>query len=175
MRHALARRLIRPALAALAGGMLLTGAPALAAGAPAQAAKPKGTLGPFGYRGVKLGMTAAQARATGKIRREASQGQCSAWDYRTRQTSRNGPDVLVSRRYGVAAILVDQRVRTPRGIGIGSTRKQLRRAYPDVRRAESGFLYAPAPRNREAHYVFVLSDRRITQLGLILNEQDCAN
>lgn len=86
MKHATVRRLGRPALvAALAGGMLLTG---LAPTAVAESAG--GKLGPFGYGGLTLGMSAKKAQATGKIVRKPFQGPCAAWDLKAHPTGRDG-------------------------------------------------------------------------------------
>nr|BFE80211.1 hypothetical protein GCM10020093_028120 [Planobispora longispora] len=61
------------------------------------------------------------------------------------------------------------------GIGIGSTRRQLRRAYPDLETAGSGFPIAAVPRNPNAHYYFLLSGRKVSQMALVLKGQDCMN
>ncbi|GIH77026.1 hypothetical protein [Planobispora longispora] len=173
MKHATARRLSRPALvAALAGGMLLTGGVPAAEAAPADG---KRKLGAFGHRGVKLGMSVEQARATGKLVRTGNWANCSEWEFRTGPRHRGGPDVLISRRHGVAVIIVGEGVKTSRGIGIGSTRRQLRRAYPDLETAGSGFPIAAVPRNPNAHYYFLLSGRKVSQMALVLKGQDCMN
>ncbi|MBG0818532.1 hypothetical protein [Planomonospora sp. ID82291] len=167
--------------AALTASLLLGGAgtadaaatASTTAAAPgASAAAPKGRFGPFGYRGVKLGMSAAKARATGKISRVSAAGTCSTWRFRTPPRAYLG---ISKRLRAVAYIEAPRSVRTPRGIGIGSTRKQMRQAYPKVRRGPSGVFYAPLPRNPKGDYVFVLSGGRIKQMVMTLDRQDCGN
>ncbi|GGS70012.1 hypothetical protein GCM10010156_30990 [Planobispora rosea] len=177
MKSLTARRLNRSALvAALAGGVLLAGAvPAATAettGSATRAAHAKSTLGPFGYGGVKLGMSAKQARATGKITRTDSSGPCSAWALKAHPT---GQGLLISRRVGVAVIFAPRGVATPQGIKLGSTAKQLKKAYPRLKESASGYPYASVPGNPKAHYIFLLRNGKIYQLGLALNRQDCAN
>nr|BFE80957.1 hypothetical protein GCM10020093_035580 [Planobispora longispora] len=122
MGNATVQRLSRPALvAALAGGVLLAGALPVAAAGPtastasaASAAYAKGTLGPFGYGGVKLGMSAKQAKATGKIKRTGDTGTCTTWILKAHP---NAQGLLISKRYGVAAIFAPKGVATPRASG----------------------------------------------------------
>ncbi|MBG0832866.1 hypothetical protein HS041_34775 [Planomonospora sp. ID67723] len=173
MKHAVVRRLGRSVLVAvLAAGMLLAAAPAAVA-EPDAATKRK--LGPFGYRGVKLEMSVEEARATGKIVRRTHSRPCSAWDFRTPPHRSDGSDLFISRRYGVAAIFAPEGVKTRRGIEIGSTRRQLERAYPRLERNMSGYFTAPVPKNPRAYFYFFLSGGRVADMGLILNHQDCAN
>ncbi|GAA3447464.1 hypothetical protein [Planomonospora venezuelensis] len=178
MKHTVVRRLGRTVLAAaLAGGMLLTGgaAAAVAESAAAPVPAPERKLGPFGYRGVKLEMSLREARETGKIVRTARSGRCSEWNFRTGPNRRNGPDLFISRRHGVAAIFAAEGTETRRGIEIGSTRRQLERAYPDLERVASGYFIASVPRNPEAHFAFLLSGGEVRQMALVLNRQDCGN
>ncbi|GIH94734.1 hypothetical protein ACFFMN_03445 [Planobispora siamensis] len=179
MKHAAVRRPGRPALvAALAGGMVLTGGVPAAHAEPVASAAPakvEAKLGPFGYRGVEPGMSAREARATRKIVRTGGWRNCTEWDFKTGPHHRTGPDVLISRRYGVAAVFAGEGVETPRGIGIGSTRRQLERAYPNLSTAGSGYPVATVRKNPKVFYFFLLDGGRIYQMGLVLKRQDCAN
>ncbi|MEV4570402.1 hypothetical protein AB0K12_42180 [Nonomuraea sp. NPDC049419] len=157
--------------AVLAGGaLLLTASPALA-----ETAGP--TLGPYGYGTVKLGMSAAKARATGKIviKRRAGAFGCAGYDLRASPTGRNNVGVYVSKRVGVAVILARKGMRTPRGIGLGSTMMQVKRAYPGLRTAPSGFRFVTVPGNPRAYYAFLQSKGKVRQLVLALDRQDCVN
>ncbi|GAA4913461.1 hypothetical protein HD597_010486 [Nonomuraea thailandensis] len=162
-------RLGRPALAAvLAGGiMLATGTPALAERKP--------LLGPTGYGSVKLGMTAAQARATGKLVRKSVRGSlptCTTWDLKEQRYGDNRAGVFISKKHGVVAIAAPGSVRTPQGIGRGSTVAQLRRAYPDFRLDADGPI-AGVPGNRKATYVFHISKTKVLGVAIYLKKQDC--
>lgn len=178
---------VRPAavVAALVGGaLLLTAAPAGAvAAAPGggdggaratAAASGRNDFGPYGYRGVKLGMTAKQAKATGKIKLKLRDG-CSGWDYKAHPNPADHVSLYISPRRGVAVIFAPKGVRTPRGIGVGATLRQVKKVYPRVREEISGW-YATVPGNRKAYYYFGVNERgKLEELGLGLKNQDCVS
>ncbi|GII00391.1 hypothetical protein [Planobispora takensis] len=177
------RRPGRTALvAALVGGGLLGGAaPATAAGSTASAAvseatvgKPA-TLGPFGFGGVRLGMSAKQARATKKIVRRSGYSPCTGWDLKAYPAGRDNVGMLISDRRGVAIIYAPKGVRTPQGIKIGSTAGQMIKAYPRLKQSNSGYATVTVPGNPKATYRFLLSHGEIYQVALALKNQDCAN
>jgi hypothetical protein len=89
-------------------------------------------------------MTAKQAKATGKIvlKMSAGQGACSGWDLKAHPTGKDTVGLYVSKKRGVAVIFAWKGVKTPEGIGIGSTMKQVKKAYPRLKTAASGFPYA---------------------------------
>ncbi|WP_433433373.1 hypothetical protein [Nonomuraea sp. CA-141351] len=166
--------------AVLAGGALLTaGTPALAqtsaqAGAQTTA---KTTLGPYGYGKVRLGMSEKQAKATRQIvlKMPSEDGLCSGWDLRAHPSGKNAVGLYISKKKGVAVISAPKGVKTPEGIGIGSTMKQIEKAYPNVRTPEDGYPSVRVPGNRKAYYAFLLEKGKVHDLLIGLNSQDCTN
>ncbi|GAA4937391.1 hypothetical protein HD597_004690 [Nonomuraea thailandensis] len=158
-------------VALLAGGALaaVTAAPAVAAKEPA--------LGPYGYGSVKLGMSATKARATGKIvlRMPAGAGPCSGWNLRARPAGKGRVGLYISKRVGVAVILAQKGMRTPQGIGLGSSAKQVRKAYPGLRTSPSGIVHTTVPGNPKAYYAFLYAKGKVRELAFGLDKQDCIN
>jgi hypothetical protein len=162
-------------IAILAGGALL------ATATPAQAAKAtetaKTTLGPSGYGKVRLGTSAKNAKATGKVvlKMPAGEGACSGWDLTAHRTGKNSVGLYISKKRGVAVIFAPKGVETPEGIGIGSTMKQVKKAYPGLRTAVSA-PYVSVPGNSKAYYAFFAGKKGvIEELALGLDTQDCVN
>ncbi|MWA05548.1 hypothetical protein F8568_035335 [Actinomadura sp. LD22] len=141
-------------------------------GAPSRAA----TLGPLGYGALRLGMTARQLRGSGllvgKVR--AGANGCSGYDLRTRRTPKGSVGVYYSARYGIVSIFAVGGMRTPQGIGVGSTLAQVKHAYPKLANGVNG-ASAPVPGNPKAVYSLLLSGGRVASLALDLAGQNCHN
>jgi hypothetical protein len=150
-----------------AGALVLTGTPALAAPT---------TLGPHGYGKVRLGMSAKRAAATGAVvlKRRAGDGACAGWDLKAHPTGRDSVGLYISKKLGVAAIFAAKGVKTPKGIGIGSTMRQVKKAYPAMRTSESGISSVVVPGNPKARYLFGASAKgKLVELALTRVGQDC--
>jgi hypothetical protein len=157
------------------GAALVAGA-LLVSGATAANAQTKPMLGPYGYGAVKLGMTVKQATATGKIvKKRPGNGGCSGWDLKAFPTSKNEVGIYLSPKVGLAAIFAAKGMKTPENIRIGSTRKQLKAAYPRIRKDVHDFYVTKVPGNKKAYYTFTVSRGKVVQYGIALNNQDCFN
>ena len=148
----------------------------LVAGAASAVAEAKPTrLGPHGYGAVKLGMTAKQAQATGKVVKKLDGGgaSCSGWDLKAFKTPKNSVGLYISPRVGLAAIWAPKGVKTPQGIRIGSTYKQLKAAYPGIKKDFHGYYVVTVPGNKKAYYTFTVTRGKVTEYGIALRNQDC--
>ncbi|UBU18171.1 hypothetical protein [Nonomuraea gerenzanensis] len=170
-------------VALLAGGALaaVAAAPALATpalAAPALSTVAKTTLGPYGYGAVKLGMSATKARATGRIvlKQRAGAGPCSGWNLKAHPAGKDRVGLYISKRVGVAVILAQKGMRTPQGIGLGSSARQVKKAYPKLRVSPAGISYVTVPGNPKAYYAFLYTKgNKVRELAFGLNRQDCVN
>ncbi|MBE3012683.1 hypothetical protein IL992_26325 [Microbispora sp. NEAU-D428] len=162
--------------AALAGGLDLTGVGAARAAATSANATTSagGTFGPYGYGGVRLGMTLKQAEATRKIVKKLDEGQCSGWDLKAHPTGRDGVGLYISKDLGVALIEAPKGVKTPEGIKVGSTLKQVKKAYPRLD-TTGNYPVAVVPGNPKALYYFLSYRGKVYELALALKNQDCTN
>ncbi|MEU6427291.1 hypothetical protein ABZ860_15480 [Microbispora sp. NPDC046973] len=176
-------RLGRSAMAtALAVGVALGGATSASAAQSTEESTAGGTsasaavrLGPYGYGAVKLGMSAKQAQKTGKIVKKLGGETCTGWDLKAHPTPKERVGLFISKKLGVAAIFAFKGARTPEGIGLGSTMKQLKKAYPHLETPAGGFPIAAVPGNRKAAYYFLLSHGKVYEMALTLKNQDCFN
>jgi hypothetical protein len=140
------------------------------------------TLGDQGIGGLGLGMTKAQARATGLVGRPLDYpvgvyGECSV----------NHGKRWVARVYflhgKVTIIAIKASIKLDTGIGVGDTYQKLHVKYPDASGSgggDLGRLTAPAPGAAvSAAYRFGLStsaafpDSKITEIALQANDQAC--
>ncbi|MER7133601.1 hypothetical protein [Streptosporangium saharense] len=157
------------------GASLLAGS-LLVVGTTVADAQTKPTLGPYGYGAVKLGMTVTQAKKTGDVvKKLPGDGGCSGWDLKNFPTPKDAVGVYISPNVGLAAIFAAKGMRTPEGIGIGSTAKQVKTAYPQIRKDAHGFYVITVPGNKKAYYTFGVTHGKVTEYGIALNKQDCFN
>ncbi|MEV1240608.1 hypothetical protein ACIBO2_05050 [Nonomuraea sp. NPDC050022] len=170
MKQTIARRIGRSMLVvALAGGVVTAGV-----ASPALAAR-KATLGPYGYGNLKLGMNAKEAMRTKRIVRKAvgDSARCTGWDLKENPYGEYRVGVYVSKKRGVSMIVAPPGLKTPQGIGLGSSNAQLKAAYPGLRRGPGGYPTATVPGNKKAFYMFYVSHNKVADMSLVLATQDC--
>jgi hypothetical protein len=143
-------------------------------------------LGPTGYGALSLGMTKAEARATGLSTgiTTSGTGACGGPGdgYLAGSPTPSSPDAVAGRLVFSAstgrlvAIYAIPDVKTPQGIGLDSSYAQLHAAYstwqgigPD---STSGRGSVAVPGNPHAHYRIVV-DKKVLQLSLDSDAQDC--
>lgn len=141
-------------------------------------------LGPDGFRALKLGMTRIQAIQTGeitiaKLPATALAPGCIGFDLTAnRKPNPNRVDGYISAKYGVVAVWAPAGVRTPQGIGVGSTLTEVKQAYPsiDVTKTLDGGPTVRPPGNPQAVYQLPYgAGDKVTSLSLISQSQDCFN
>jgi hypothetical protein len=132
-------------------------------------------IGPDGYGGVNLGMSADEVLRTGVVVADGPLSQPCSY-YRFRTSAPGSTDVLVSAKLGV--MLIDPRdgVRTPEGIGTGSSRADLRAAYPDASFDGPGLVASTGvPGKSGSLYRFELNDSgQVSHVSIQATGGDCA-
>jgi len=133
-------------------------------------------FGPDGYDGVELGTSAAQVRAAGStVTDDGADAVCDGLRLRRDHLRAGEVSGFVSRRFGVALITApNAAATTPEGIHDGSTRAEVRAAYPDAKRYPD-FWSVAVPGRPGASYWWWYADGRLINLSLVLDVQDCAN
>ncbi|MQY04573.1 hypothetical protein [Actinomadura macrotermitis] len=133
-------------------------------------------LGPDGYGALKLGMSLDQAKATGLITVKKAAGGCTAFDLKAAPPAKGAVGGYVSAKLGVSSIFSTEEMRTPQGIGNGSTLAELKQAFPKVAK-KANVMAAKVPDNPKAEYDFVLGEggKTVDQVALVLPGQTCHN
>jgi hypothetical protein len=164
---------------------------------PPTAYKSVDVLGPFGYDKVSLGMSLKDVAAVAQLRDAAPVTTNGCLRYSVlvdvvsvpstvraaatvTPTTASLPadavlELLVSARDGVIQVIAAPTLRTPEGIGIGSSKADLVEAYPMVvLPVRAGSTTVPAAGNPRAIYVFqVAGDGTVTSFALRQAKSDC--
>ncbi|MGW0522349.1 hypothetical protein [Crossiella sp. NPDC003009] len=122
-----------------------------------------------GYRALRLGMSEADAVATGLLTSDDTSGVCRFYRFAGSEGSQpKTSGVFISPTNGVVMIGGTSKMLTPQGIWRGSELADLRDAYPVLRRDRlCDWIYrAAAPGNPRAHYWFTVDGGRVTDFGL---------
>ncbi|MEV0293357.1 hypothetical protein [Nocardia sp. NPDC050710] len=140
-------------------------------------APPPPGFGPLGYGKLRLGMSVADAQATGEIAKLEDMGGdppgCG------RYTTHAGWSGFYNQGEIVAIMHGKLPARTPEGITVGSTLDQVRAAYPTLKLGHN-WSSAEVP-DQPAHYGFLgirqesPSDAKVTQMLLYNDKDTCHN
>ncbi|MFD4672912.1 hypothetical protein ACFWNN_24515 [Lentzea sp. NPDC058450] len=119
----------------------------------------------IGYGALKLGMTADEAVAAGLTGLDWGQDTCTIAE-----------NVAISKKYGIERITLPAEAKTSKGIGVGSTVGEMKRAYPNAKEFRAGFSVELTD---TAHYVFGTygtntDDTKIVEIKLGYSLVDCA-
>ncbi|MBT2493491.1 hypothetical protein J7E96_34330 [Streptomyces sp. ISL-96] len=137
---------------------------------PVPSATTSRTLGPDGLGELTVGMTLDEAAATGEFeRRPDKPGTCMS------DVGTNGIRVGWSGKLGITSLTAED-VRTPEGIGAGSTFAEVKRAYPepaddlagtlDEQIAVIGTIWTAVPGRPDSMYVFQFDPATRTRADL---------
>jgi len=135
-------------------------------------------LGPYGLGPLELGMSRDEAEAAGLVTPFVNDPISDRCLWRSRLTGAPADEgrIFHSEDLGVATIDARAGVRTPEGVGLGSSLSAVQDAYPGIETSAFEFthrLYVTAPGNDEAVYRFAFTDAVVTELTLQLGDQNC--
>lgn len=145
-----------------------------------KAKPPSGAVmfGPTTVNGLRLGMTAGEAVATGLVTARSGSttaAGCLGYDWAGRPSHSPAYPLLFSPKYGLVRIGGLSEAETPEGIYDGSTDDDVQGVYPDQAGSHmgTGEWVTSVPGNANAHYWFILADHVVTDMRLELAVQDC--
>jgi hypothetical protein len=149
---------------------------ASASASPTEAAP---VLGPDGFGPIKLGMKLDEVEATGLVTPATGTAPDAGCDARVKITAgaggTDGVDGLLyfSPNIGLASITMYGDVKTPEGIGLGSTVVEVEQAYPTFKvEEESAAGWVPASATA-TYRIGVTKDGKVASILLQSNKQDC--
>jgi uncharacterized caspase-like protein len=122
-------------------------------------------LGPGGYGDLTLGMSFADAVATGSLQAQeaAPPPADGCGTYQLTEGDGGVREVVVSGEQGIVTFSASG-ARTPEGIGTGSSTGEVEQAYPEVARDSATYS---APTGSGGNYVFYLAEDQVDSVQLI--------
>ncbi|WP_253887456.1 hypothetical protein [Actinokineospora diospyrosa] len=129
-------------------------------------------LRPAGFSKIRLGMSVAEAEATGElVALEVKSRDCKAYNFKA-YTAENSMAVGISPTDGVVAIFPPPGARTPEGIGHGSPEADVRNAYPAGTTDAHGYWIVDLGDGKAYSFGFG-RDKAVTEIGLYSDKQMC--
>jgi hypothetical protein len=132
-------------------------------------------LGPDGVGDLKLGMSLPAALGTGLLTGKSAvdPGGCDA-GYRLKSTANSVIWFSADKKI----IAIDAEAATPEGITVGSSRADVKRAYPKYNQVSDpepmdGRGLAAVPGNSKAQFRIMIEDDKVTSVTLQSTEQGC--
>lgn len=126
-------------------------------------------LGPEGLGPLTLGMSVAQARATGRI--ECVSAHCATFAL-TGLAEDDAFSGCISDELGLMAIFAPPDAATPEGVRNGMPVAQAIQAYPDAAEGVNGWS-VPVPGHEGRSYSWLSDGGDVTDLALSLDTQNC--
>jgi hypothetical protein len=121
----------------------------------------------IGYGSLKLGMTLEEARAAGLTN--------LSWENSAEPNCAGDDRIAVSKKYGIERITLPSEAKTSKGIGVGSTFGDVRKAYPDASEYRAGWS---ASIDANAHYAFLgepgSDANKVSTIKIGANNVDCS-
>ncbi|HEX8865239.1 MAG TPA: hypothetical protein VF821_06230 [Lentzea sp.] len=142
-------------------------APTQAQNTPPNAQAVTKTDNRIGYGALKLGMTLEEARAAGLTDLN--------WDNEAEPGCTADGKIAVSKKYGIERITLPSEAKTSKGIGVGSTFGDVRKAYPAASEYRSGWSVSI---DGNAHYAFVgepgSDANKVVKIKIGAHDVDCS-
>lgn len=131
-------------------------------------------LGPNGYGKLKLGMSVAQAKATGLLGKKKFADSCDGYDLAAHPTPADSVGLYFSKQHGLVAIFAQDKMITAQGIKLGTTMKHVRAVFPKAESGPNGLQIA-VPGNKSAYYSIIPTNdtKTVGELALATTNQDC--
>jgi hypothetical protein len=130
-------------------------------------------LGPNGFHGLELGMTADEVASTGEATSQLG-SQHDGWPEGCRivrfKVDSQGVDGLISPEHGLEQIIAGSMMSTPQGIRLGSTHDEVLQAFAHLVGDAS---YLTTPVSDEARYAMAFADGHVSYLALELSASRC--